>query len=311
MWFFRYLWGQDGDRSAVPQETQPDGTLSFQQGFGPDYARDQTSDPLAKDIPRLSMNQILYNLSESARQFQTFGAFPFITAAQNGGVAFPYDKNARALWTDGEIYVSLINGNTDPDPSASVNWVLWVANPAPPSTVFPVGMVQHVFDTVAPAGWVIRNGLTIGNAASGATNRANADTELLFTRIWNTTANAGDFIIQDNGGSPTVRGVSAALDFAAGKRMPLPNDPDFDRGTPAGAVLGTRYPDTIKSHEHSLQLVGTTVGGVGNVSVDRRDNNGNGSVTMTASNKALAQAGGAAETAPKHRCYLPIISLGV
>lgn len=173
----------------------------------------------------------------------------------------------------------------------------------------PTGIVDHIFGSTAPTGWVRRLGGTIGNAASGATERANADTLALFTKIWNESANAGDYVIQESTGAASVRGASAAADFAANKRMPLPNDPDFDRGIPAGAVLGTHYDDTIKSHEHSLQLVGTTMGGVGIESVDRRDTNGNGAGTMTASNKALAQAGGALETAPKHRCYLPIIKL--
>lgn len=321
--FFRFLFGQDGDRSSVPQATQPDGTVSYQQGFGPDYARDQATDPLAKDIPRNQMNQLLYDLTESARQFQTFGAFPFITAAQNGGTAFPYAKNARALWTDGEVYVSLIDNNTDPDPSASTNWAVWIPNPQPARAIMPAGFVGHHFGTTAPEGYVRRNGLTIGNAGSGATERANADCAQLFAQIWNSTSNVAPFIIQDSGGAATTRGVSAAADFAAGKRMPLPNDLGrTDRGwnytgggLDAGRVLGSTQDDAVGPLTFTTNLkmaaCNSSSSGGSNSSPPQSGNPGAGTsynnptaVTVTATNTAT-------ETRVDNSAYLPIISLGV
>lgn len=65
-------------------------------------------------------------------------------------------------------------------------------------------------------GWVFANGTTIGNAASGATGRANADTVNLFTLLWNTWANAQAPV---SGG----RGANAAADFAANKTIQLPD----------------------------------------------------------------------------------------
>ena len=64
------------------------------------------------------------------------------------------------------------------------------------------------------AGWVRANGRTVGSATSGATERANADVQPLFEYLWN---NFGDDIC------PVVegRGVSAAADFAANKRLTL------------------------------------------------------------------------------------------
>lgn len=59
-------------------------------------------------------------------------------------------------------------------------------------------------------GWVRDNGRTIGNAASGATERANADTADLYAFYWD---NFSDAICPVTGG----RGASAASDFAAGK----------------------------------------------------------------------------------------------
>lgn len=63
-------------------------------------------------------------------------------------------------------------------------------------------------------GWVRANNRTIGSATSGATERANADTQPLFEYLWN---NFDDTIC------PVVegRGVSAAADFAANKQITL------------------------------------------------------------------------------------------
>lgn len=74
----------------------------------------------------------------------------------------------------------------------------------------------------APTGWVIANGLTIGNAASGGTGRANADTVNLFAAIWDNIANT-EAILQDSAGAPIARGANAAADYAANRRMPLPD----------------------------------------------------------------------------------------
>ena len=70
--------------------------------------------------------------------------------------------------------------------------------------------------------WLLLDGRTIGSVASGATHRNNADTYVLFEHLWNKFTNT-ELIIETSGGAPTVRGVDAATDFAADKRMPLPD----------------------------------------------------------------------------------------
>jgi hypothetical protein len=81
------------------------------------------------------------------------------------------------------------------------------------------GPVPYVGST-APAGWVLASGKTIGDASSGGTERANADTSALFTLLWNTYAQS-ELPIQTSTGSASTRGASAAADYAAHKRMPL------------------------------------------------------------------------------------------
>jgi hypothetical protein len=63
-------------------------------------------------------------------------------------------------------------------------------------------------------GWVKVDDGTIGNAASGGTTRANADTADLFAHLWNTFSDAICPV-------STGRGATAAADFAAGKTIKL------------------------------------------------------------------------------------------
>lgn len=79
---------------------------------------------------------------------------------------------------------------------------------------FDTGDVKLTLKTTAPAGWVLANDGTIGSASSGATTRANADTEDLFTLLW---TNVADAYAPVSGG----RGGSAAADWAANKTIGL------------------------------------------------------------------------------------------
>jgi hypothetical protein len=77
------------------------------------------------------------------------------------------------------------------------------------------GDVKVSFKTAADIGWVPMNDGTIGDGSSGASTRANADTEALFTLLWNNTVNADCAV-------STGRGANAAVDFAAHKTIALP-----------------------------------------------------------------------------------------
>ncbi|KKM04826.1 hypothetical protein LCGC14_1760340 [marine sediment metagenome] len=81
---------------------------------------------------------------------------------------------------------------------------------------FTTGDVKTSFAVIANSGWVIMDDGTIGNAASLATTRANADTVSLFTLLWDNTADAQCPVL------PGGRGASAAADFAANKTLTLP-----------------------------------------------------------------------------------------
>lgn len=76
--------------------------------------------------------------------------------------------------------------------------------------------------TSAPPGSVRANGRTIGSLASGATERAKADTLALYVLHWNSYDNTR-LAIQDSSGGASSRGGNAVADFNANKRLPLPD----------------------------------------------------------------------------------------
>ena len=80
----------------------------------------------------------------------------------------------------------------------------------------PTGVMWPYLAATAPTGWVLASGLTLGDASSSATGRANADTSSLFTFLWTNFADAQCAV---SGG----RGASAAADYAAHKTITLPD----------------------------------------------------------------------------------------
>lgn len=82
------------------------------------------------------------------------------------------------------------------------------------SATYTTGQIVPLYGTGSRTGLVRMNARTIGSAASGATERANDDTENLFIHLWDQDPN-----LTVSGG----RGASAALDWAANKTITLPD----------------------------------------------------------------------------------------
>lgn len=214
------------------------------------------------------------------------------------------------LQNSGDVSISgdtLTSSRTIIVPSLSINGVQWPA-PAPDyylqktsetelswvaasavTTSAPTGTVEIVPFSSAPTGWVLMNDGTIGNAASGATTRANADTENLFIELWNSCSDTNCPV---SGG----RGASAAADFAANKTIQLPQVVDsLIAAAGAGAGLTSRdlaaqvgsdditiAEDEMPAHNHTLYGHGATSTGATNRQVARYDlaSSSAGSLTM-------------------------------
>ncbi|MEM8152958.1 phage tail protein [Morganella morganii] len=70
---FKVPFATQGDRTAVPDDVQADGSVSYTQGYGYDYERDQATDPAAKDIEREKMNSLFHDITGAVGEIQAFG----------------------------------------------------------------------------------------------------------------------------------------------------------------------------------------------------------------------------------------------
>jgi hypothetical protein len=129
--------------------------------------------------------------------------------------------------------------------AANARWEL--LNPVVSS--FTTGDVKTTLKAIADAGWVMMNDGTIGDASSGATTRANADTQALFTLLWANVSNT-------NCPVSSGRGASAAADFAAHKTIALPKMRGRALASAgAGAGLTSRaLGDAVGEETHILAL---------------------------------------------------------
>lgn len=161
--------------------------------------------------------------------------------------------------------------------------------------VYDVGDIKYRMSaTVTKGKWLLMDGKTLGDASSGGTARANADTVTLFTLLWTNLADADAAV---SGG----RGASAAADYAAHKTITIPDARGLalaGAGTNgvmlnANAVafvrtLGHKENDQEQGHWHQVQRSDTSV----TMNVNYR-NDGNGTSYYTANDYAgtLVKAG--------------------
>jgi microcystin-dependent protein len=127
---------------------------------------------------------------------------------------------------DGSIHVRLVNAQGVVQLDAQNTLVIGPSGnissgtAVDPTTIFQTGdEIWLKSPSAAPrAGWVRQNGRTIGNATSGASECANADTSALYAFLWNNFAQ-----LSGNTKCPVVGGLglSAAADFAASKPVTL------------------------------------------------------------------------------------------
>lgn len=117
---FRFTFAFNGDRVTVPDSTQGNGAVSYQEGYGPQYSLDVDTDPTARRINREPHNQIFSDVTENIQEWQQQLAPDFITPANNGGPAYPYVLG-MVVW-DGTGYRRSTSGNNTADVSDDNNW---------------------------------------------------------------------------------------------------------------------------------------------------------------------------------------------
>lgn len=138
---------------------------------------------------------------------------------------YPLDASGRMpafYLADGQIKVRIVDANGVQQYSQDNILVVGPSSGGgggggvDPTTVFQTGDVIWLDVQGTRSGWVRDNGRTLGSASSGATERANADTEALYVYLWNTYSNTVCPV-------STGRGANAAADFAANKTITLPD----------------------------------------------------------------------------------------
>jgi hypothetical protein len=187
------------------------------------------------------------------------------------GDKFPVEQSGVTKHVDASVVRGgLINANIDAAAAIALSKLATGALPtaitvstanlvaAVANALVPVSTVQSFARSTAPTGWLAANGDTIGSAASNATN-ASADYSALFTVLWDNWTNT-DLPILTSGGSASTRGADAATDFAANKRLPLPDLRGiFVRGSGSQTIGGIAYnktfaakeSDALQAHTHS------------------------------------------------------------
>ena len=201
-----------GDKTAVPNTLQPDGTVSYAQGFGPDYELDKTVDPInAKDVPRDQTNQIYFDLTDAVGEQQLYGV------ALWGADRAPYPLNARAYHNDKLWRSSVINNSGEPGVSGweDVSVLSDTVN-APIATVAAAGTIN--LTTGAPntsqlaisGSGVSISGFTVAAdrffivKMTGASNTLVNSASLVTGRGANITAFAGDSFLMRSTAADTV-----------------------------------------------------------------------------------------------------------
>ena len=126
---------------------------------------------------------------------------------------------------------------------------------------------QGLFASV-PTGWIVPDGSTIGNGASGA-GRANADTADLFAQCWALDAAVSPIYTSAN--VLTTRGANAAADCAANNRIVVPDlrgvflrSLSLGSSIDAGRVLGSLQLGQNEAHTHT---VGSSVNDTPNTNI--------------------------------------------
>ncbi|AXY33445.1 phage tail protein [Yersinia pseudotuberculosis] len=127
--FFKVPFASNGDTQTIQDETDNEGFVSFNEGWGGDYERDLRTDTRAKPVGRKEMNYVLNAITRNIRQYQTTGFPEFITAADNNGAAFAYGAGVVVMYNNA-LYLSLVSNNVSVPGSDESTWQVYIQREA-------------------------------------------------------------------------------------------------------------------------------------------------------------------------------------
>lgn len=121
----------NGDTTTIPQ-TDPDGFLNWDQGYGIRYSLDKETDPNALDIDRGTFNDVLYVLSGATQNWQQNGNPPWITPLENRGIPYAYALGATVLHNQVLWQTTVAANVTEPEALEGNGWIPARFGPASP-----------------------------------------------------------------------------------------------------------------------------------------------------------------------------------
>jgi hypothetical protein len=171
-------------------------------GFRPDTL-EQELDRIVMQVQQIKRRlDVAFQLPD----YDTSGADTTIPVPEAGKV-LSWSEDGSALVNETPQHTILENGSVTA-PKIADRAV--TVEKLPVGQYWTTGDAKLTIKTTPDSGWIMADDGTIGDASSGASNRANADTESLYTLLW---TNLPDAVAPVTGG----RGASAAEDFAAHK----------------------------------------------------------------------------------------------
>lgn len=125
--FIKVPFASSGDKSPIPDATQPNGSISMQSGWGVDYEKEVGVDPAAKTVNRQDMNQAFFLVSALLNRWQTESFPEWVDSAANAGSPLAYPIGTVVRYPNGSDFVlrvSLVNNNiATPSPTqATEQW---------------------------------------------------------------------------------------------------------------------------------------------------------------------------------------------
>lgn len=190
------------------------GAASYSDGFVPD----NFTQIAAGGVPPFGqdMNGVLNETTVWDQWYQAGGAIGFDSTFATAIGGYPNGAIIASSVVPGNAWMSTVDNNTtDPDSVSASGW-------APAPGLISSGTPVPSFSSTIPAGFVAANTLTIGNASSNATGRANPDTLLAYRAIWLGFSNTACPIFTSTG-SASTRGANPDADFAANKALSTPD----------------------------------------------------------------------------------------
>lgn len=251
------------DNLFIPETAQPDGSVSYETGFGPDYSKDPLENG-AKPVPRKGHNELFFQITGSIGDIQRQGAADWYPEfAADGG----YPKNA-IVWLDGDRWKSQIDGNTT---RPNIDEIAWLPSAkfeggggggggdfglTGPTTIAVGGSFQYKISPYSSF-------MTYAVSATNGTATISGDT-ITLTIAPGETANVTDLtVVRSDGARNDFRIAIGAQSIAKPSILsPASGSVDVPLGPLLTASAFMTYPDGADTHLNTDWRIRTMAGAV-------------------------------------------------